>query len=270
MTWPKGKPIPESRRRAIIAANRRRKGKFKHTAETKRRLSDIQKDRWRDPGCVLNSEEYRRVIGECSRRMWEQGIGPGSKEAARKRAAGIKRARVNPDNEANFEDARAKISRSVKRCWNDPSSVFNSTEYRAKLSAAQAARVSRDSANLPGGIKYVHGTFYSDKLGRTVHYRSSYELEFIKMLEQDDEVVWYGVECNVVKYTIDGIVRCYIPDFFVEYDDGDWLVIEVKPKGLLCDPVNVAKFDAALKVYGKHFEVWTEEDIFSDDEAGLN
>ena len=109
------------------------------------------------------------------------------------------------------------------------------------------------------------GYFWSDKNGKLLHYRSSYELIVYKMFEVISKVVKYEVEVVVIPYKwADGSVHRYHVDILVWYDDGTKELIEVKPEYKLEDDLVRLKIEAG-KNYAEQndmkFSVWTENNF---------
>lgn len=78
-------------------------------------------------------------------------------------------------------------------------------------------------------------------------YRSSWELEFHKFLDNNSKVVAWGSECIVIPYlyAIDGKIHRYYPDYFVQYQNraGQTIteIIEVKPLSQTRPPRKTSK-----------------------------
>lgn len=116
--------------------------------------------------------------------------------------------------------------------------------------------------------RYKSGAFKSLKMQRFVQYRSAYEYIYYKQLESDPKVLKYITEPVKIPYVdADGIVKNYIPDCLVLYDDGRMELCEIKPSEML-KAVNVKlKARAALK-YTKEkglniiYKFITEKDLF--------
>jgi len=101
------------------------------------------------------------------------------------------------------------------------------------------------------------GHFFSDKNNREFFYRSSWELEYMKKLEDDKSVTCYEVEPFSIKYEYSGIIHRYIPDFLVN----NMHIVEIKPKALCSYPKTISKFNAAKKYANKNgytFKVITQ------------
>jgi len=81
------------------------------------------------------------------------------------------------------------------------------------------------------------------------YYDSSWELEFMKELENDDLVdKWtknHGI--RIPYFTEENKFRTYNPDFLVEYTNGEIELVEMKGGHLLNNPTTRQKMDYAKK-----------------------
>ena len=114
-------------------------------------------------------------------------------------------------------------------------------------------------------------------------YRSSWELAFMRFLDNNDHVMQWASESIQIPYRnpITGKQSIYVPDFLITYRTKDNQmkaeVIEIKPKkqsvleskasakDRTIVAINYAKWDAATKWcrrQGLTFRVVTEDDIF--------
>jgi hypothetical protein len=111
------------------------------------------------------------------------------------------------------------------------------------------------------------GHFWSEKNGKNLWYRSSYEPIAYQMLESNVRVVKYEVESVRIEYQwSDGSVHRYHVDILVWYDDGTKELIEIKPEYELEDDLVKLKIDAGKKYAeqnGIRFSVWTEDELFN-------
>jgi len=111
--------------------------------------------------------------------------------------------------------------------------------------------------------RYKTGTYNSPKCKTPIEYRSGWELEVCKYLDQDPSVVEYGYECVVIQYLSNprtGKMRSYFPDFLITYRDGSKKLVEVKRKDKLNDPKVLKKAKAAeawAKANNVKYEFWT-------------
>ena len=106
-----------------------------------------------------------------------------------------------------------------------------------------------------GKSTYLNGKYYSNKNKKYVTYRSSYELRFFHMLEEDDTVSKYEVESVKIPYKdLDGTYRNYIPDAIVSYVDGKIRIYEIKPEAMLDNLIVKRKAQACKTYFKKLFE----------------
>lgn len=80
-------------------------------------------------------------------------------------------------------------------------------------------------------------------------YRSSYEYAYMLQLESRKDVIKFVSEPFAIRYIdADDMVRNYVPDMLVLYDDGRTELVEVKPSAML-KAKNVRKKAAAARRY---------------------
>jgi len=82
--------------------------------------------------------------------------------------------------------------------------------------------------------KYKHGWFYSIKQNKKLFFRSSYEEQILKNLENNSKVLEYETEPFRIKYEKDNKIRHYIPDIYVLYEQ-EPLLLEIKPSSFVED-----------------------------------
>lgn len=125
---------------------------------------------------------------------------------------------------------------------------------------------------------YKTGTFKSKKMGEDYTYRSSYEFAHFTKLENDPNVKTYNVEPFGITYEdASGTKHVYIPDVFVQYQNGDVEIQEIKPREMLNNPTVQRKAKAAvafvkkmaktynMKVANVHYRFVTEDEIFANE-----
>lgn len=111
--------------------------------------------------------------------------------------------------------------------------------------------------------KYLTGSYSSPKAGK-IFYRSSYELRYYIMLDEDISVLNYIVEPFKIPYKFNKRIRNYIPDILVEFIDNAKMLVEIKPEKLVDKPKNVAKRKSAVKYCVKNkieYKLITEIDL---------
>lgn len=107
------------------------------------------------------------------------------------------------------------------------------------------------------------GRFPSLKAGRSIHWESQLERDFVYLLEFDPAVLDYREQPETIRLTVDGKQRRYTPDFLVR-TSSLMVVYEVKPADKAAHPDMVALFAAAAEHYagrGMRHQVVTEADI---------
>lgn len=118
---------------------------------------------------------------------------------------------------------------------------------------------------------FRRGIYESEYFNKTFNYDSGWELKFIQYFENDSikEVVKTLDRCkdHVVYYWDDGSKHRYLPDFFLEFNSGIQVVIEIKPAYLLRTSRKVQLTVEAGKEYfekkGIRYYVLTEKELFS-------
>ena len=120
-------------------------------------------------------------------------------------------------------------------------------------------------------------------------YRSSWELDFMRFLDNNTKVIKWGSEIISIPYVkpTTGRVHKYYPDFYVEYENSKGKItqdlIEVKPESQIRKPtvrgkskktqlhealtwsINMAKWRSAklfCDKYGFNWKVMSEKEIF--------
>lgn len=113
-----------------------------------------------------------------------------------------------------------------------------------------------------------------------ITYRSLWELQVMKWLDYNDDVIRWNSEELVIPYRCktDGEVHRYFVDFVAQFKNGKVVIIEVKPHNQTIPPVakkknsryiaesltyakNISKWEAATEYARKkgwHFQIWDE------------
>jgi len=99
-----------------------------------------------------------------------------------------------------------------------------SKEHREKLSISH-------SNNSYVNKSFVKGTYYSEKMKKTYHFRSSWEKIVMEYLDRHPGVTAWEYECFSIPYQdVYGFKRRYTPDFYVVIESVLREIWEVKPK----------------------------------------
>ena len=111
------------------------------------------------------------------------------------------------------------------------------------------------------------GAITSVKNNTIIEFESSLERDFIFLLEYNTKVKKYFEQPIIINFYFEDKLKSYVPDFFVEFENGEKQLIEIKYKKDLKDALNLKKFEEA-KAFCKQnnidFKVLTEEDIRTD------
>lgn len=170
------------------------------------------------------------------------------------------------------EQTRHKMSTSQVRCFSDPkrrqqqskalTGITRSAETRMKTSETRkrmfasgeltinAEKISATMAQkfINDEFKWKTGHYSPLKCSHRTkcRYRSSWELAYMILLDQDSDVVSWQFEWTKIPYTFQNNVKNYVPDFLVTRRDGSKTLVEVKVPKLQERPMNIAKMKAAL------------------------
>ena len=147
---------------------------------------------------------------------------------------------------------RRKMVKTAKENFRSGKRVSHfalaSDEERAKwIKKAMKTRNSR-----PANLRYRSGK-YSSKFGETF-YQSSYELRYMKMLDENEDVNEWGRCQDLIPYHHEGKVRYYNPDFYVSSKEKGRIVVEVKG---WVDPTVKPKAEAAYRFYEGAYQIVT-------------
>ena len=108
------------------------------------------------------------------------------------------------------------------------------------------------------------GRYYSKKMKKFVEWESTYERNWILIVEYCYWVSIYREQPEKIKFWIGDVQVTYFPDFELILEDGQVVYVEVKPKEKLNDPIlsqRLKNIEEYLKVRGIRFIVVTEDEI---------
>lgn len=174
---------------------------------------------------------------------------------------------------ANHEEGREYLKCPLTRCGfpvRDLRAHFRAKHKYDKLPAGIQHRVAvwydvRQPTKRKKKTNFKSGTFISKKNnGRVLHYRSGWEEEVYKILEEKQDVVSYAVEPFPVAYYWHDRSRQYYPDLQVVFIDGHVEIWEIKPSNQTKNQQNQAKWNSCkhyCAIRNWTFEVITEQRI---------
>lgn len=170
--------------------------------------------------------EERQKRSEHTKKLWKQDI----LRDAHIQATETWKARHNAGTyDKTFEIARKKISKTITKKY------------------------------LEGGFEWSRGFYISTKTHKKSYYRSSWELQFMKLLDQDESVLDWESEFTSIPYMFEDKEHLYVPDFHVTRTTCEQLV-EIKSISLRVTSRNASKRDAAMKFCGERSWEYIEWD----------
>jgi hypothetical protein len=207
-------------------------------------------------------EDQKDILAERARRVGRESAEKISQTKKEKFASGEL---THPLlGKEHSQQTKRKISKKRKEYYKTHDGYWKGK----KLSKAACEKMSetRTKRWINGEYKnlknWSRGKHFFKKANEEVHYRSSWELAYMKYLDQRDDVrVCEYEKIRIPYYGTDGDRRNYIPDFLVEYDNGSKILYEVKPFVRKDSEINKRKFKAAREYCKKNnikFKVVTE------------
>jgi len=220
------------------------------------------------------SDDEKRRIGEKNRANMKAWMARHP-DVAKKRAESMASIRTPDFEERRINSTRKayesmtaedkqKFSDHFKRLWEDgtltEAHVKSSETFKRRFANGEydfAERNEKISAiitqlYLDGGFEWSTGQYISVKSGKTFNYRSSWELELMRQLDEDAVVELWNYEPFSIPYLFEGKVRRYVPDFHIVTDDGQDVLVEVKPASLSGTEKNSCKRLAAVEFCQKN------------------
>ena len=173
---------------------------------------------------------------------------------------------LRPKKEKNKCKICGKTVKKLENVYCSVECAHKCDEFRNKISISQIGKNSGEKNGMfgkpPSHKKYMGGFFYSVKNNKQIHYRSSYELKAMEILEKDLNVYSYNYEPYSIKYR--NGKRSTIIDFEIFYIDKNKKIVEVKPTRLINKWNNNEKIQAVKEYCEKNkilFEVWSEKEL---------
>lgn len=201
-------------------------------------------------------------LGKQRSKVLRSGITPESE---------IRRIEATKQAYANMsDDDKEKFSENATRLWEsglmeDASKRGGKTRHQKFLNGEydlteRNEKISRKTIEnyRNGSINWKTGDHYSPKMNRWFQYRASYEPIYMKMLDEDDDVMTWEYEFASIPYQFENATHLYLPDFHVVRVGERHEFVEVKPIGLRTIARNVAKREVALEFCKEHNWIYIE------------
>lgn len=194
---------------------------------------------------IKKSVRWKNSLFQKDNTPWNKGL---KVETSEKLCAWIEKAKINnpvykPKGSPEKEQWRSNISLSAKLSYREG----RRTSSFSRMSREEKINLHRKIAKILAAKGYANKGFYmSSKSGNSYHYDSSWELERMRQLDQDNNIVnWSRSQYALDYMDTRGKTRCYIPDFDIVYHNKN-VVEEVK--GIVNDNF-IQKYNAAIEFF---------------------
>ena len=140
------------------------------------------------------------------------------------------------------------------------------------LSCASVLGNKNNNSPTAGKRKGKRGDYKPLKSDKVIRYLSTWELKFMKMCDLSKDILEIDT-VESIPYVYSGKDHMYIPDFKLKLDTGFTVIIEIKPKNLINDPVVIAKRITAKKYcrkMGYKYITLTEIELFKRIKGSFN
>jgi hypothetical protein len=142
------------------------------------------------------------------------------------------------------DEYREKTIKSITKSLND-GRCEKTKEFRENMSKIISKLYSEGTISNESN-KYKTGK-YKSKVGETFLYSSSYELDSMILFDESPNIkCWTNKHGIRVKYFYNNLNRHYVPDFLIDFLNGETYIIEMK--GWNTEEVNVKEY-YAKKIY---------------------
>lgn len=162
---------------------------------------------------------------------------------------------------------RMKMSESAKIAQNKPETVLKRSE-----SITRYHELNPDSVRPWGQMNYITGSHDSIRFGKKIKYDSSYERDFLIIVERCSEVLSISRGPRIPYYNSDeSRVKGYYSDFILELSNGSKLIVEIKPEFRLSETIVIDKYLGAREYCSEKdyiYLILTEVNLYTDN--GLN
>ena len=154
------------------------------------------------------------------------------------------------------DEYRKKTINSIKNTLSD-GRCEKPKDYRENMSKI-ISKLYAEGTISNESIKYKTGK-YDSKIGEVFLYSSSYELESMILFDESSNIKsWTNKHGIRIKYYYNNLNRHYIPDFLIEFLNGDTYIIEMK--GWNTEEVNVKEY-YTKKIYPNYKIFYSVNDL---------
>lgn len=240
-----------------------------HTEECKKKQRQTLKEKY-GVEVPLQSEEIKKRAKETNlRRYGVENVAQSPEIRAKMAQTTFERYGVEHYNQLPEmrEYLRQNCSDWLGDSWKNPwaKGIQRPEEWNQKQSQTMTDKVLSGEFNPEDKRFYLTGHYRSNKCKKPkAFFRSSLELIMHFVFDNDDNVIWYENEPFSIQYEkSSGIIRNYVPDFFVFRKVGLPFIAEIKPAFRMREKQVESKVDAAQKFCQENgFEFLYIDEIF--------
>lgn len=204
----------------------------------------------------ITSEEFKTC------RTGGNRIGHPVSEETKRKISATEKGKISPPITKETRAKLSKIMKGRKITWKDKQSI---------------SALKRIEKNPEAALKFVKsrgksGYYKPIKSEKEIRYLSTWELKFMKMCDLSKDILMIDT-VESIPYVLSGKDHMYIPDFKLKLDIGLTVIIEIKPKNLINDPVVIAKRITAKKYckkMGYKYITLTEIELFKRIKGSFN
>lgn len=161
-----------------------------------------------------------------------------------------------------LENNKDKVIKDYLEYGIDNCARINKTSEKLIYKLLEQEGIERKSHSV-----YQSGKYYSKKMNKDFYYRSSYELDYFIILDNNDFILSYTYEELKIPYFYNGEWHNYIPDFVIRFKNDTKEIHEVKPKRMIEYDDNVKIKAKYAKIYCKDndmiYKFITEDDLYN-------
>lgn len=150
------------------------------------------------------------------------------------------------------DEWKRKHSEYMKKFHNSPDGKEFFKKVAQKVSENNIKLLKENQNSYRYNKNFKKGNYHSDIFNKNFNYDSGWELMFIKYVEDNsikEDIKVFDRCLDTVKYVFNGTIHRYLPDFFIEFNSGIRLVIEIKPEYLITDEKVQAKIKAGKEYF---------------------
>jgi len=213
----------------------------------------------------INGHNHPKHTEEFKKRLSKRQLGENNVSKRLEVREKMKEAKlINPTNYWLGKHRDSKFMKYVGSFSKGMSGKTHTQETKDNLSILKSKQTSEyiASGKLFNGNSKYRGHFWSDKNNKSIYYQSFYEQRCLEILELNANVLKFD-RCNIIlEYIKNNKIKRYIPDFEIEYINGDKEIIEVKPLKLIkFNNEKIKKLEEYCLQHNIFYSIYSEEQL---------